>query len=109
MTFVFKKFIDEFERTGIRRDTLLWGEEKITTKIVINVTDCGVPQLTRVFNTRIEGGISSRMKVFKDLFESVKNEVFAEAAISEYPRLLVKFVNHKGILLDKKEYWIESK
>lgn len=107
--FVFKKIFDEFERTGIRRDTLLWGEERITTKVVIAVTDCDVPQLTRVFDTRIEGRVSSRMKVFKDLLESIKNEIFAEAAISEYPRLLVKFVNNEGYVVDKKEYWIESK
>lgn len=107
--FVFKRFLDEFDKIGMRRDTLLWGEERITTKVVIVVTDCGVPQLTRVFNTRIEEGASSKMKVFKNLLKSIKDEVFAEAAISEYPRLMVKFVNHKGILLDKKEYWIESK
>ena len=106
--FVSKKFLDEFE-TGIRRDTLLWGEDKITTKVVISVTDCGAPQLIRVFDARIEGNVSLRIKVFKDLLESIKNEVFEEAKISEYPRLVVKFVNHKGILLDKREYWIESK
>lgn len=108
MNFVFKKFFDEFEEFGVRRDTLLWGEEKITTKIVISVTDCGISQLTRVFKARAEGDVSSRIKVFKDLLKSIKNEVFKEAKNSEYPRLVVKFINCNGCLIDKREYWIEE-
>ena len=107
--FVFKKFVDKLEETGVRRDTLLLGQERITTKVVIAVTDCGAPQLIRVFNTQIEGKISLRTKVFKDLLKSIKNEIFAEAGISEFPRLVVKFVNYKGYVVDKREYWIESK
>jgi hypothetical protein len=62
-----------------------------------------------VFDTRIAGRISSRMKVFKDLLKSIKNEVLKEVSISEYPRLVVKFINDKGYIVDKKEYRIESK
>ena len=107
--FVFKKIFDKFEETGLCRDTILRGKENITTKIIIIVTDCEVPQLIRVFDAQIKGSDSLRMKVFKDLLKSIRNEIFKEAAISEYPRLLVKFVNNEGYVVDKKEYWIESK
>jgi hypothetical protein len=103
--FVFKKIFDKYEQTG----TPFTGKENITTKVVIEVTDCEVPQLTKVFDTRIAGRISSRMKVFKNLLKSIKNEVLKEASISEYPRLVVKFINDKGYIVDKKEYRIESK
>ena len=107
--FIFKKITDKVGEIGIRRDALLWGEEKITTQVIISITDCGTPQLIRIFNTRIEGKASSRLKVFEDLLKSIKNEIFKEVSISEYPRLVVKFVNNEGYIIDRKEYWIESK
>lgn len=102
---ILKELYNEKTIKEMDLESILFQEEEFITQVIIIITDCGTPQLKKVFNTNIEDRYS-RPKTFKYLLNKFKNEIIEEIKKSEFPRLVVKYMD-EGHCFNEDEYWVE--